>query len=87
MYTIYKSPDNYHVDMGGLALDKNTITWSHGGTADIKEVVKEKEFETMHFLGMKLSVEKYLKLKHKDFGKRKRDAHDLKILNELLNET
>ena len=86
-YTIYNSPDDYHVDMGGLELDKNTITWNHGGIAEIEEVVKEKKFETMHFLGMKLNVEKYLKLKHKDFGKRKRDTHDLNILNELLSET
>jgi hypothetical protein len=88
-YSIYSSPVGFYVDMGGFKYDPQTkkITWKHGVVSDVEDVVEDKEYKGESYLGMRLGVEKYLKLKHEDFGTREKDLHDSKILDELLGES
>ncbi|EKE00331.1 MAG: hypothetical protein ACD_22C00047G0017 [uncultured bacterium] len=86
-YSIYESPEGFHVDMGGFSFDPKAqvITWSHGGTAKLTEVAELQIYKDFSYLGMKMGVERYLKLKHADYGKRERDKKDVEILNKILN--
>lgn len=88
-YSKYVSPEGFSVDVEGFKYEPKTetITWADGGVSKYDEVVEKKEYKGKKFLGMKLSVEKYLKMKKmKDLGKRKRDIHDLEIIEKVTNE-
>lgn len=86
-YSVYSSSrKDLSVDMEGFNYDKElqVIAWKDGRTSPINEVVEMKKYNRLEFTGMKLSVEKHLKYNHKDYGKRKKDLHDVKLLEKLL---
>jgi hypothetical protein len=88
LYSIFRSPSGCQIDMEGFNYDaKNKlITWNHGGNSKLNDVMEKKRYGGQEYSGMKLEVEKYLKTKHKDYGKRNKEKHDLRLINQLLSK-
>lgn len=71
------------IDLEGFDFDDGVITWSHGGISRVEDVFEDKTYEYLEFKGMKLSLERYLKEKHEDFGKRQKDIDDVNIIRNI----
>jgi len=64
---------------------KKIITWKEGSKSNLENVIIHFNYKSQPMVGVQLEVEKYLKAKHPDFGKRGKDMEDIKIINQILN--
>lgn len=83
--SIFTNSDGIVVDFEGVSVSGEILTWNHGGSSKSQDVFEDKDYSGLRFKGMKLNVEKYLKLKSAKEGKqlREKDKHDLALMEEV----
>jgi lincosamide nucleotidyltransferase A/C/D/E len=84
-YSVFKRGEDITIDFEGVGVAEKTITWSHGGQSNRKDVYEKRTYADFEFAGMKLNVEKYLKEKYREEGNslREKDNHDLDLIDRI----